>query len=96
MKKLSIFLLLTFISISIAFSCQRISTDEKGELKSVQLSNLKGVPLEYGELISVTTHAAYPGMAQLWFEDDDRIIRMVRIGFDDNKVREQVIVLPRY
>ncbi len=58
MKRIFIVMLLMITLVSITLSCQRIPTSEKGELKMAQLSNLKGVPLEYGELISVTTPAA--------------------------------------
>ena len=50
-------------------------------------TDLKGIPAEYGSLISVTTHAAYPGWAQLWFEDDQKTIRLVRIEFHKHKIK---------
>ena len=96
MKKLMIYLLLILIFVPFSFSCERATTMKEGELSSIELSNLKGIPLEYGTLISVTTHAAYPGWAQLWFEDGNKTIRMVRIGFDSKRVNEKIINIPRY
>ena len=82
----------------IMFSCQPIDQKAglKGELISVYLENLKGIPAEYGTLISVTTHGMYEGYAQLWFVDDESTIRMVRVQFHENCVVEGVLVIPRY
>ena len=68
----------------------------KGELESVFLENLKGIPAEYGTLISVTTHAQYEGWSQLWFVDEENTIRMVRVQFHENRVGKGVLVIPRY
>ena len=96
MKRLSLLMVPLLILLLMVSSCQRVSSPPTvGELQELKLSNLKGIPLEYGSLISVTTHELWPGWAQLWFEDDDRTIRMVRIGFDNNKVHEQVLVIPK-
>ncbi len=95
MQKTFILILLTISLTSITLSCQRISTAEKGELKTTELANPKEIPLEYGSLISVTTHAAYPGWAHLWFEDDDRTIRIVRVGTADNRLHEKTTIIPR-
>ena len=97
MKKISyLFLAFIFLS-SLTLSCQRVSTTSApGELQTVDLSNLKGVPLEYGSLISVTAPAGQPRWAHLWFADKNQTIRMVRIGFADNRVHEKVTVIPRY
>lgn len=81
----------------ICCSCQRIDQRYavKGELKSVLLENVDGIPMEYGTLISVTTHAQYEGWSQLWFVDDNNTIRMVRVQFHDNRISESVLVIPR-
>jgi hypothetical protein len=95
MKKL--FVLILLISISISFSCRRISPVSEGELKRINVQDLKGIPTEFGSLISVTTTAAAaPGWAQLWFEDDEKTIRMVRIKYTENRIAEDVIIIPRY
>ena len=90
-----LFLAIIFV-ISFTLSCQRVTTSTPGELETIELSNLKGVPLEYGSLISVTAPSGRSRWAHLWFADKDQIIRMVRIGFADNRVHEKVTVIPRY
>ena len=90
-----LFLAIIFV-ISLTLSCQRVTPSTPGELETVKLSNLKGVPLEYGTLISVTAPAGQSRWAHLWFADKDQTIRMVRIGFADNRVHEKVTVIPRY
>jgi hypothetical protein len=94
MKKLFILIILT--SIIISFSCQRVSPISEGDLKRINIPNLKGIPLECGSLIAVTTIEAAPGWAQLWFEDDEKTIRMVRIKFTKNRIAEDVLIIPRY
>jgi hypothetical protein len=64
-------------------------------LEKIAMENLDKVPLEYGKLISVTTHAQYEGWAQLWFVDDSSTIRMVRVQFHFNRLHENVLVIPR-
>ena len=90
-KHLFIFLLLfSFIIIS----CEsRIPA--QGKLEKIQLTDLTGIPLEYGKLINVTTHASYEGWSQLWFEDENNIIRMVRVQFHNNRIHEMVLVITR-
>jgi hypothetical protein len=90
--------LLLFALVFIMCSCHRIDQQPvlKGELESVVLENLKGIPAEYGNLVSITTHAAYEGWSQLWFVDDNNTIRMVRVQFHNNRINEDVLVIPRY
>ena len=87
MKKLFILMWLTLILIFFTFSCERISSEQVTELKSI--------PLEYGSLVSVTTHAEYPGWAQLWFEDVNNTIRIIRVNFQKEKIIERPIIIRR-
>lgn len=97
MNKLTIFLLLSIIlTIPILCSCQRIDTASiNGELTTVQLPDLKSIPLGYGDLIAVTSPSSHPDWAHLWFVDQDRTIRMVRVGFADDRLIEKVTVITR-
>lgn len=97
MRKITIFLLLTIIlTIPIIFSCQRVDTTSiKGELTTMQLPDLKSVPLGYGDLVAVTSPSSHPDWAHLWFVDQDRTIRMVRVGFADGRLHEKVTVITR-
>jgi hypothetical protein len=91
------FVLIILILISISFGCRRIPPDSNGELTRINIQDLKGIPSQFGSLIAVTTTvAAAPGWAQLWFEDDEKIIRMVRIKYTENRIAEDVLVIPRY
>ena len=96
MKALYILITLPFLMLTMT-SCERTGepVPGAGELLKVELSDMNGIPGDYGELVDVTTHAAYDGWAQLWFEDEEKTIRMVRIQFHDNRVHENVLVIPR-
>ena len=89
--------LLIFMLVFILCYCQRIEQTYavKGDLESVLLEDVSGIPAEYGTLISVTTHAQYPAWSQLWFVDDNNTIRMVRVQFHDNNINKSVLVIPR-
>ena len=93
MRKVFILILSILIIIVAGFFCQR-TTPIKGELEEIQLTDLTGIPLEYGSLISVTTQIDYPGLAQLWFEDENKTIRVVRIEFGFNKVKRRLQLFP--
>lgn len=97
MKKLEVFLLLTIIlTIPIFLSCQRIDTTSvTGELTTIQLSDLKAIPLGYGNLVAVTSPSNHPDWAHLWFVDQERTIRMVRVGFADGRLHDKVTVITR-
>ena len=90
------FVLILLLSISIISCESRIKElPDTGKLEKIQLTDLSGIPLSYGKLINVTTHAAYEGWSQLWFEDENNIIRMVRVQFHTNRIHEMVLVIPR-
>ena len=93
MKKLLPLLLIIVIFFLFSFSCRKLV--QKGELSKIDIKDLKSIPLEYGRLVSVTAHASYNGWAQLWFEDDQHTIRMVRIQFHEDKVHPKTLVIPR-
>ena len=94
MKKYFLVLFMALVSITFLFSCQRI--DETTELIFDETIEQKGIPLEYGSLVSVTAQAEWPGWAQLWFVDDNNTIRMVRIEFHKGEIQEGVRTISRY
>ena len=94
MKKYILILLVLLGSFIFVIACQRV--DETAELKFDETIVQNGIPLEYGSLISVTTQAEWPGWAQLWFEDDENTIRMVRIEFHKGVIAEGVRIIHRY
>ena len=96
MKKV-IFLLLVILFL-LTISCEK--TDQsvpapKGGLVKIGIDDVSGIPKTFGKLVSVTTHAMYDGWAQLWFEDENQTIRMVRVQFIENRVHEKVLIIPR-
>jgi hypothetical protein len=95
MKKL-FFLFMIFCVLFI--SCEPIGNSQvkqPGKLKEVVVKNLKEIPAEFGDLKAVTSHASYEGWAQLWFVDDQKTIRMVRVQFHENRIYEKILVIPR-
>lgn len=97
MNKRAVFcLLIVIIALPIILSCQRVDTASiKGELTTAELTDLKSIPLGYGDLIAVTSPSSHPDWAHLWFVDQDRTIRMVRVGFADGRLHEKVTVITR-
>lgn len=94
--KLFFCLLLTVCFLTI--SCEPVNQGQSplpGQLEKVKLESLDAIPLSYGELEAVTTHAEYEGWAQLWFVDEQETIRMVRIQFHNNRIHDQVLVISR-
>ena len=97
---MKIFYQIIFILIALLLltaNCRKVVTDvpPPGQLEKISLKHLDLIPLEYGELVSVTTHAQYEGWAQLWFVDEERTIRMVRVQFHTNRLHENVLTIPR-
>ncbi len=98
MKKSLFVLLMIVLTAFLLVSCSRvqdIGEPTKGELKEVKLEKLDGIPAEYGALVGVTANPQYHSWAQLWFQDDNGTIRVVSVGFFDQKVAENVTVIPR-
>ena len=91
-----LFLIGLFV-VLVFFSCTKIEqqTAPKGELEYTSLSDLNSIPLEYGILKNVTTHSMYGGWSQLWFEDEQQTIRMVRVNFHTNRIHKDVLVIGR-
>lgn len=97
MQKLFLLLVLITLVILLIISCRKVQqiVPPSGQLTNVTIGDLAGIPKEYGTLFSVTAHAQYPGYAQLWFVDSLQTIRMVRVQFTNNEIKEKVLVIPR-
>ncbi len=96
MKK-AIFVLLVILFL-LTISCESIDQSvpaQKGGLTKIDIDDVSSIPKAYGKLVGVTTHAMYEGWAQLWFEDENQTIRMVRVQFHTNRFHEKVLVIPR-
>lgn len=92
--KYQYFLIFNILIICLLFLvCEPISPP--GKESSEMVSELKGIPAEYGKLVAVTTTTAYPLWAQLWFEDEQHTIRMVRVHWMHGVKHDKVITIPR-
>ena len=92
-------LFLCFITSLLMISCESVddsSPKQTGNLTEEKLISLKEIPREFGDLKAVTTHAAYEGWSQLWFIDEQKTIRMVRVQFHENRMYDRVLVIPRH
>ena len=96
-------LFVSFLLISLLFifiSCEPLPSPSPdvplSNLKITELGNLKGIPLEYGACIAITTTGQYAGWAQLWFQDDQMTVRMVGVQFHEKRVHDEVLVIPRF
>ena len=96
--KIFIPLLVLFFLLILTQTCERRipGQSQLGKLERIEISDVTGIPQEYGILISVTPVIDYPGFVQLWFQDSLGTIRMVRVGFTENKVYNEALVIPRY
>ena len=95
MKKMLLMSLALFLMISPLLSCTRVQEPAQGALETVELKSLNAIPMEYGSLVGVTANPEYSHWAQLWFEDDDKTIRVVSVGFFDRQILEKVTLIPR-
>ena len=97
MKKACLILCLVFL-LPLISSCAKMYEEETAVPGGLQFTDidLKGsIPLEYGELVAVTSSDTYPGWAQLWFEKEDKTIVMVAVNFSDGQMRPKLTTIPR-
>jgi len=91
--------IITFLVLLIFFisTCERIPGENASttKLENIKITNLKGIPSEYGPLFAVTANGAHPGWAQLWFLDNQGTIRMVRLDFHHYNLAANAIAIPR-
>lgn len=80
--------------ILVSLSCARLP--ETGPIESDELVEVPGVkplPAAWGNLISVTDKGA--NSFQLWFQDDQGTVRMVRYDVRNWSVQPRVELIPR-
>ena len=95
--KQSLIILLFISFLLVTGGCQRIVPDEveMGQLERINIADVSTIPATYGKLVSATSVPSYPNIIQLWFEDSLGTIRMVRVGFQENRVYEEVLIINR-
>ena len=80
-----------------AAACEKTTTDFVPErpLQFTAFTWQGGIPASYGRLVAVTSSAAHPGWAQLWFEKPDSSIVAVFVDYQTGAVRDKILELPR-
>jgi hypothetical protein len=93
MPKTTSVILVTIALLVFALSCERTKPDVG--IDSDAFAELQNIPIEYGDLVAVTSMAEYPNWVQLWFQDGDGVIRMVRIQFISDLMLKDVKIIAR-
>jgi hypothetical protein len=73
--------------------CQKLDTPPPAE--PPKTVTLDAIPPDMGELVAVTTAAAWPSNAQLWFVKPDKTIAMVGVNMRTLRVSNTSVVIPR-
>lgn len=95
-------LLLSCLALVFVLSaCQRLEVARplegrgRGELPKERLPYMDAVPLEYGDLVSVTTTADHPTWAQAWFVRPDKSIVVVWVNTRTGSMLPDAVTIPR-
>jgi len=78
-------------------SCTRLGEPGLGEQKLVveRLMETDSIPLKWGKLVSVSSVPGINNWAQLWFQDDEGIIRVVPYDVGGNYLSSLARVIRR-
>ena len=89
--------ILVVAALSVLGGCERTPTDTivPGPMQFTEFSYDGAIPADYGRLVAVTSSDAYPGWAQLWFERPDSSIVAVFLDYQNGRVRDKVLEVPR-
>ena len=78
------------LTLSLVAGCEKVP-----DQSAVEYEGIDAVPIEFGQLVAVTTMVEYPGWSQLWFRADDGTVRMVRYHFIRDVILADVKTLNR-
>jgi len=77
-------------------SCQKLEqAPPTSTLKFEQIKLLDAIPIEFGNLIAITTSPEYPGWAQLWFQKQDKTIVVVKVQWGKGYLNQEATIIPR-
>ena len=81
-------------------SCQKLEPDgtavkARRPLEIGPLKSLDAIPVEYGNLVGVTSTSVIPNVAQLWFEKPDKTIVVVSVNFMKGGLWGNYLLIPR-
>jgi hypothetical protein len=74
-------------------SCQKIE-GSRGPLSQEKIALNDAISLQYGELVTVTTHPK-SGAYVLWFVKPDKTIVAVGVHAERGALSEQILTIPR-
>ncbi|KPJ92428.1 MAG: hypothetical protein AMS18_07410 [Gemmatimonas sp. SG8_17] len=80
-----------------AVSCTRLSRTTPHEGPAVAIEEMpysNSVPLEWGQLISVTADATWPA-STLWFQNEAGEVRLVGYHYESRRLLDSVAVIVR-
>lgn len=97
MPKRAILAVAVLVVLATTASCEKTTPlpNPTGPLSFAPFTWQGTIPAEYGRLVAVTSNAAYPGWAQLWFEKPDSTIVAVFVDYQTGAVRDRILELPR-
>jgi hypothetical protein len=80
-----------------AVGCQKIDEQVmfKASLDFTEMKDVSAVPLEFGELVSVTELVGKPHQAVLWFRAEDQSVVAVRVNFSRGALWDKSLRIPR-
>lgn len=89
--------LVVFAILASGVSCTRMGEPGAGEqtLATQDLKQMDSIPIAWGKLTSVSSVMGAENWVQLWFQDDEGIIRMVPYNVTDNLLSSQARIIPR-
>ncbi len=70
-------------------------TPEPGALTLLAEELKDAIPLDYGDLIAVTTSETHPGWAQLWFQREDKSVVVAYVHFSIRRLGARALLIPR-
>jgi predicted component of type VI protein secretion system len=81
MSRLAIGLVLVLALAVAVVACQKLPSQSPGgtQLPVETLTRPDAIPATWGNLVSATSVGQYPDLVQLWFQDEQKVIRVVVI-----------------
>lgn len=89
--------LVVFAVLIFSVSCTRLGEPGPGEqnLALQELTQPDSIPANWGKLVSVSSIPAAGKWVQLWFQNDEGIIRVVTYNVGDNYLSSQARIIHR-
>lgn len=77
MSRQSIGIVLVLVLAVTAGACQKLQPSPASQVPNEALTRPDSVPAAWGNLVGVSAVGQYPDLVQLWFQDDQKVIRVV-------------------